>query len=236
MADSQWNALPPHFRLCTSLKQHSDVPFERDFVASTRLNYLHTTFLIRRLALDRLSEPAAPLIEVSIEMLKLAVEATVLREELSNSGTRLTWKIAHYGLPAAGIIIMAMLNQSPTPPCLRISRSRVLQDLAVLVAEVERGTVVKTEDPNYAILSKATQIIQRFLDFINSEPSTEAAPQLPEQVQPDAPWGQQLGQDLESEFSFWQGIADHPSLYSQYLLPPNEAIGEHPSMQGREES
>ena len=93
MADSQWNALPSHFRLSTSIKQHSDVPFERDFVASTRLNYLHTTFLIRRLALDRLSEPAAPLIEVSIEMLKLPVEVTVLREELSNSGTRLTWKV-----------------------------------------------------------------------------------------------------------------------------------------------
>ncbi|WAO87256.1 Hypothetical protein NCS54_00456100 [Fusarium falciforme] len=231
MADSQWNALPPHFRLSTSIKQHSDVPFERDFVASTRLNYLHTTFLIRRLALDRLSEPAAPLIEVSIEMLKLAVEVMVLREELSNSGTRLTWKIAHYGLPAAGIIIMAMLNQHHTPQCLRISRSRVLQDLAVLVAEVERGTVVKAEDPNYAILSKATQTIQRFLDFIHSEQAIEAAPpQLSEQLHPDAPWGQQLGQDLESEFSFWQGIADHPSLYSQYLLPSNELPGEPPNM------
>ncbi|RSL56410.1 hypothetical protein CEP54_008837 [Fusarium duplospermum] len=238
MADSQWNALPAHFRLSTSIKQHSEIPFERDFVASTRLNYLHTTFLIRRLAFDRLSEPAAPLIEASIEMLKLAVEVMVLREELSNSGTRLTWKIAHYGLPAAGIIIMAMLNQHPTPACLRVSRSRVLQDLAVLVAEVERGTVVKAEDPNYAILSKATQIIQRFLDFINSEQSMETVPQLPEQQlqQPDAPWGPQLGQDLESEFSFWQGIADHPSLYSQYLLPPNEGLGVPSSMQGREET
>lgn len=140
-------------------------------------------------------------------------------------------QIAHYGLPAAGIIIMAMLNQHPTPPCLRISRSRVLQDLAVLVAEVERGTVVKAEDPNYAILSKATQIIQRFLDFIHSEQSIEAAPpQLSEPLQPDAPWGQQLGQDLESEFSFWQGIADHPSLYSQYLLPSNGLPGEPPNM------
>lgn len=94
MADSQWNALPAHFRLGTSIKQHSEIPFERDFVASIRLNYLHTIFLIRRLALDRLSDPAAPLIEVSIEMLKLAVEVMVLREELSNSGTRLTWKVS----------------------------------------------------------------------------------------------------------------------------------------------
>ncbi|RSL50879.1 hypothetical protein CEP53_008641 [Fusarium sp. AF-6] len=238
MADAQWNALPPHFRLSTSIKQHSEIPFERDFVASTRLNYLHTTFLIRRLAFDRLSEPAGPLIEVSIEMLKLAVEVMVLREELSNSGTRLTWKIAHYGLPAAGIIIMAMLNQNPTPSCLRISRSRVLQDLAVLVAEVERGTVVKAEDPNYAILSKATQIIQKFLDFINSEQGMETIPQLPEQQlqQPDAPGGQQLGQDLESEFSFWQGIADHPSLYSQYLLPTSELPGGNPNIPEPEET
>ncbi|KAM0424941.1 hypothetical protein ACHAPT_009742 [Fusarium lateritium] len=218
VADSQWNALPAHFRLSTSLKLHSESPFERDFVASTRLNYLHITFLLRRLALDRLSDSGAPLIEVAIEMLKLAVEVVVLRDELSNSGTRFTWKIAHYGLPAAGIILMAMLNQHPIPPCLRASRARVLQDLAVLAAEVERGTVVKAEDPNYAILSKAAQTIQRFLDIINSEQGIEAIPQLSE---PEASWGQQLGQDLESEFSFWQGIADHPSLYSQYLLPPN---------------
>lgn len=112
------------------------------------------------------------------------------------------------------MIIMAMLNQHPAPPCLRVSRARVLQDLAVLAAEVERGTVVKAEDPNYAILSKATQIIQRFLDFINSEVSMETMPQLPEELHPDAMWGQHLGQDLESEFSFWQGIADHPSLYN----------------------
>lgn len=62
-------------------------------MASIRLNHLHVSFLLRRLGWDRLSEPNAPLIEVAIEMLKLVVELVMLREELSNSGINLSWKV-----------------------------------------------------------------------------------------------------------------------------------------------
>ncbi|KAI8712229.1 hypothetical protein NCS52_01320600 [Fusarium sp. LHS14.1] len=228
MADTQWNSLPAHFRLQDGIRNHSNSPFQRDFMASIRLNHLHVSFLLRRLGWDRLSEPNAPLIEVTTEMLKLVVELVMLREELSNSGTNLSWKIAHYGLPGAGIILLAMLNPHSTPSCLRTTRSSVLQDLTVLTMEIEKGTVAKAGDANYALLTKATQTIHLFLAFTLSDKTAtqlSIVPQLSEEVQNAGSWEQQLGQDfLESELSFWDSMADHPSLFSHGLLTEDEGL------------
>ncbi|KAI8398440.1 hypothetical protein FOFC_19651 [Fusarium oxysporum] len=230
LADKHWNALPMHFRVRDSIRNHSESPFERDFVASIRLNHLHLIFLLRRLAWDRLSETSGPLIEVAMETLKLVVELIVLREELSNSGSKLSWKISHYGLPAAGIILLVMLNSHATPPNLRASRSRVLQDLAVLTTEIERGTIAKAGDPNHGLLTKAAQTIHRFLNQTLSDESScqlYAAPPVPERPHDEVMWEQQFGQEIrESEFSFWEGIADHPFLDGQYLLTEGDGVDE----------
>ncbi|EXM14809.1 hypothetical protein V3481_018353 [Fusarium oxysporum f. sp. vasinfectum] len=230
LADKHWNALPMHFRVRDSIRNHSESPFERDFVASIRLNHLHLIFLLRRLAWDRLSETSGPLIEVAMETLKLVVELIVLREELSNSGSKLSWKISHYGLPAAGIILLVMLNSHATPPNLRASRSRVLQDLAVLTTEIKRGTIAKAGDPNHGLLTKAAQTIHRFLNQTLSDESScqlYAAPLVPERPHDEVMWEQQFGQEIrESEFSFWEGIADHPFLDGQYLLTEGDGVDE----------
>lgn len=69
-------------------------PFERDFLISLRLNHLHVKFLLRRLLLDKPSEPDGPLIEIAQQMLALVVEAILTRDELANSGTTLAWKVS----------------------------------------------------------------------------------------------------------------------------------------------
>lgn len=51
-------------------------------------------FLLRRVLLDRLSEPDGPLIEIAQKMLALVVEAILTRDELANSGTTLSWKVS----------------------------------------------------------------------------------------------------------------------------------------------
>lgn len=92
----------------------------------------------------------------------------------------------------------------------------MLRDLSVFVAEVQIGTIVKTGNPNYALLSKATQTIQRFLDSFNSD-----AGQFQEVGSSDAneDWAALLSQDLwDFEAGFWQSLADHPSLL--VLDPP----------------
>ncbi|KAE9377413.1 hypothetical protein N431DRAFT_480455 [Stipitochalara longipes BDJ] len=215
-ADAHWEALPTHFRFEGSLKRSNLSPFERDFVVSIRLNYLHISFLLERLLLRCLAEPNEAIIDVAQQMLHLVVEAILLREELSNSGTGLDWKIAYYGLPSAGILLLAILRQQRVSHCPRVVKAKVLEDLTVLAAEVGRGTVVRSEEPNYALLFKATQTIQRFLDYIHSEESTNVAAQQQASFQSsDNDWLAQWDHEpRDFDIDFWQGLVDDPSLFN----------------------
>lgn len=94
MAEQQWSALPERFRAVDSISDRTITPFERDFLISLQLNHLHVMFLLRRVLLDRLSEPDGPLIEIAQKMLALVVEAILTRDELTNSGTTLSWKVS----------------------------------------------------------------------------------------------------------------------------------------------
>lgn len=99
------------------------------------------------------------------------------------------------------------------------------------MAEIQIGTIVKPGDPNYALLDKATAIIQRFLDSFHSDtvalhPDTvhgqfQSQGQGQEQGQAhgqghedgNEDWMTLLSQDLwDWETGFWQGLAVHPSL------------------------
>ncbi|KAJ5130432.1 uncharacterized protein N7515_006471 [Penicillium bovifimosum] len=215
-AETQWQRLPPHFRLESSLKECTQGPFERDFVAGVRLHHLHVLFLIRLLLLKSPTEPDAPIIETAGQMLTLVVEIILLRDQLTNSGTGLIWKVAYYGLPAAGILLLAMLKQHMP----RMQRTRSLQDLSVFVAEVQIGTIVRAGDPNYALLSKATRTIQRFLDSTHSDTAQPVA-EVAGQEGTDE-WATLLSLDLwDFEAGFWQSLADHPSLLAiEPSLPP----------------
>ncbi|EKV07324.1 ATP adenylyltransferase, C-terminal [Penicillium digitatum] len=215
-AEEQWQHLPAHFRLEGSLKKCTQGPFGRDFVAGVRLHHLHVLFLLRLLLLKSPTEPDLPTVETAGQMLTLVVEIILLRDQLTNSGTGLIWKVAYYGLPAAGIMLLAMLKQHMP----RAHRTRSLQDLSVFVAEVQIGTIVKPGDPNYPLLSKATRTIQRFLDSTHSDP----AHSLPEMagLEGNEEWTSLLSQDLwDFEAGFWQNLADHPSLVViEPSLPP----------------
>ncbi|KAJ5239473.1 hypothetical protein N7468_004092 [Penicillium chermesinum] len=216
-AEAQWQALPAHFRLQSSLKQCGQGPFERDFVAHVRLNHLHVLFLLRLLLLNTLAEPDIPIIETAAQMLALVVEVILLRDQLTNSGTGLIWKVAYYGLPAAGIILLALLKQHSLTPQ-GVSRTKILQDLSVFVAEVQIGTIVQPGDPNYALLSKAAQTIQRFLDSIHSD--SVQVQTVPERDEGSDDWTALLSQDLwDFEAGFWQSLADHPALLVDSPLP-----------------
>lgn len=76
----------------------SDLPIERDFLASARLNYLHVHFLLHLSQNERIKEPSHHLLSVSAEMLSLVVEAAVLKEQLLNSGTGIVWRVSCFSL------------------------------------------------------------------------------------------------------------------------------------------
>lgn len=153
-------------------------------MVNMKLNYLHVQFLLR-LALLRpmTTDPDPELLSISMDMLSLVVEAIMLKDQIINSGTSLVWKVsqetrrwnqlahlyfkfkvAYYGLSAAGLISITFVNRSFATENLQTSMSRVFQDLSILVGEIERGTLVYIDSPNYALLARATQTIKSLLD------------------------------------------------------------------------
>ena len=122
------------------------------------------------------------------------------------------------------MILLAMKGQHVLP-CLRTARAKVLRDLTVLAAEVEQGTIVKPEDSNYALFAQAAQTIERFLDLIHSDdqrPVASTESSLQSHAKDNYTWAASLGPEIwDSEISFWQSLAEHPSPFAQYSIPPN---------------
>lgn len=117
-AIAQWDALPSHFKLSSSLKQTTQSPFSRDFLASVRLNHLHIVFLLNLLSLDRLSEPDDAMVDVSQNMLGLVSEVVLLRDQLANSGTGLVWKVIKRHLcESLNPLFTRLLGCVLWPPC-----------------------------------------------------------------------------------------------------------------------
>ncbi|KAJ4252457.1 hypothetical protein NW762_011058 [Fusarium torreyae] len=162
-------------------------------------------------------------------MFGIVVEALMLRNRLSNSGTSLVWKVAYYGLAAAGALCLWLLNESPDTGSSSVSRSKVLQHLSVLVAEIEAGTLVETDDSNYKLLMSASQTIGNLLDqLLQSDPERQRRhgdgfdpsilPEMRNQTE-WTPWDNAALQEFEVDF--WLNLAGHPSLTGVENLPEN---------------
>ncbi|KAI2732704.1 transcriptional regulator family: Fungal Specific TF [Penicillium roqueforti] len=220
-AETQWANLPSQFRLSGPLKECSGDAFERDLIASIRLDQLHVLFLLQLSCLDTLTEPDPCILDISDQILSLVVDTILLRDQLVNSGIGLIWKIAHFGLPATGIILLSMLKEHRTLTEGRSSWSKTILNLGIFVAQVQVGSIVRRGDPNYALISKATQTIERFLDSIQRE-GIQSPTQLSPQPGENGDWAAFFSQDLcDFETDFWENLAYHPSLLpSDPILPP----------------
>lgn len=103
----------------------------------------------------------------------------------------------------------------------RDSWSKTILNLGIFVAQVQVGSIVRRGDPNYALISKATQTIERFLDSIHRE-GIQSPTQLPSHLGENGDWAAFFSQDLcDFETDFWENLAYHPSLLaSDPSLPP----------------
>ncbi|KAG5659466.1 hypothetical protein KAF25_002025 [Fusarium avenaceum] len=213
--ESAWNALPEHLRLTKSLKLSDASPFSNDLLIGIRLDYLHTLFLLHLASSRQLQHPGRDLLAIAGEMLSLVTEAIMLRDRLVNSGTSLTWKVAQYGLPAAGIISLSLLNVLAYDDWAG-QRTKCIQDLNILVAKLKVGAIVRAGEANFALFSRATRTMQSLLNLL-----ADGTSMISQRTQtPDSNiWN--LTGDLnlfanfepwDFEFDFWASLADHPGL------------------------
>lgn len=128
--------------------------------------------------------------------------------------------MVYYGLAAAGALCLWLLNDSPETRKFSIRRSKVLQNLSVLVAEIEVGSLVEADDSNYKLLISASHTISNLLDQllhetvgIQKENGNFFEPPLLADMgnQPVwSPWDNAALQEFEMDF--WLNLAGHPSL------------------------
>lgn len=93
MAEQNFSSLPRHFQLRTNIRQCAQDPFERDFIGSVQLNHLHVLFLLNMLLLRAPNEPSPTIVDVAEQILCILVDMILLRDQLTNSGTSLVWKV-----------------------------------------------------------------------------------------------------------------------------------------------
>jgi len=100
-------------------------------------------------------------------MLKLVLLAQSRREIFSDMQGDLTYLLALYGLPAAGVLAVEMLKQETTKqytPGL-LPRSETIQDLSVFISSL---AVVGPGEGNFSICDQGRRSLKRVLDQILS--------------------------------------------------------------------
>lgn len=86
-----------------------------------------------------------------------------------------------------------------------------MQDLNVLVAHVEAGVLICSDEPNYALLQAATMTIKSVVQRLTLG-SLSINLQSETQTNLWMPWAGH-NEALDFELDFWTNLADHPALY-----------------------
>jgi hypothetical protein len=130
-------------------------------------------------------------------------------------------EIAHYGLPAAGVLCLSLLNNHSLRQDDGHSMVKIIQDLNLLVAHIEAGVFVDLPDPNYALFDKAAQAISNVLHRVITRYCTSDAVSQSSDVRgqstavnpcPDwMPWATTQN-TYDFELNFWLNLGEHPEL------------------------
>lgn len=135
-------------------------------------------------------------------------------------------QVVYYGLSAAGSIALTLANRPSVSEITQADMSSIFQNLSILVGEVENGTLVYVNSPNFALLSRATQTIKTLLgrmilpfqssrDVATTSEGRSGALASSENFTALndgewAIWDDRGFQDFE--MNFWHHLADHPFL------------------------
>lgn len=129
-------------------------------------------------------------------------------------------------MPPTGILCLCLLKQPYLKHSFGPSRSTIIQDLSVLVAQVDTGVLIDSSDPNYALLSAATRTIQAILNNTLSGNFPPTTIQQQSGFNFDAiaagddanwlPWSNNYNWDFELDF--WNNLVEHPNLIADETM------------------
>lgn len=230
-----WRTLPADFRLEEPLTLCSRSPLHRDLRLSIKLDYQHVQFLVHSSLSTKASYSNRELVALAADMMVQTSQAMLMDRHLANSGISLVWKasiytiyillsdeaqIIYYGVPAAGILCLALLHHPDYFAEERCSLTTIVQNLSVFVSGIEIGALVQFEFANFELLSKAAQTVKSVLRRVLSQHDLGSAhdqkqkvhaPEIPELNSEEwVPWSEQGNWDFEIDF--WSNLAEHPFL------------------------
>ena len=138
------------------------------------LDLMYNDFMLQRMLVRRIHARPDEVIRIS------RILITTLIDMISNHGRSSTlsheepWLIVLYGLPAAGVLALELLQQtkllaksgSRSSEASSFPRSEIIQNLSVLVSYL--GWIYVEEDGNYQLCMQARRMLQRILDRVLS--------------------------------------------------------------------
>jgi len=163
------------------------------FSYNARRQFLDCTydeFLLRRLLVQRLGDDPLELLVVANEMLSTILLCRTRGG--SQSAVSTAWSIVVYGLPAAGVLALELLQLNQ---CV-ISHAKIKQTLCVFISYLEWVHV--PGDGNYQLVEKARKTLQHIMDQVLNTP-----PPMFEQQQQGNEWS----------FPFLRNDAEDLGLY-----------------------
>ena len=184
--------------------------------AQEYLDFLYNEFMLRRMLVRRQLENPTELMQVARKILNAVTEARNIRGSLTNNSACIAWIVVLYGLPAAGVLALNLL-QEKTGVVKPFPRGQVIQDLSVFISCLKWAHA--PGDGNYQLTEQARKTLQQILDKVLSADFQQA----PERSQPLlTPNSTDLPDDFVYDFSGWPNTADFDPDFWMNLPIPNE--------------
>lgn len=173
------------------------------------LDHTYNEFMIRRYLVRQLHDDPTELLQLADKILE-AVLAQKNSRDVAISGVGFSWSVVLYGLPAAGVLALELLQLNVQA----VPHAKIKQNLCVFISYLK--CIHVPGEGNYALTMRAWEILQAIMDKV-------LTPEKPPQTQ-----GQQKSTDagVAPEFSQVElmddfGVLDFswndPSHFDQFL-------------------
>lgn len=135
--------------------------------------------MVRRFLVRQIHDDPSELVQLAFRILQSVVIQFYSRDELA-SGLCTAWSIVLYGLPAAGVLAMELLQLNVKV----VSHAKIKQTLCTFISHLERIHI--PGEGNYALAMRAWEILQHIMDrVLSTEPAkrildTTAVDQAPD--------------------------------------------------------